>query len=382
MYSKLEGQNSTMSTLKTKDWFLSLCDFLWSTIVIAPLVVLYWRGSWDLLEDVVFPPNNTTSKGEGNLKFVDEDATEQYSEEFRKQLSGVVCYIGGLLVRIVLDLAKFHVGEFLRPKSKYVRVTFGRLYNAIYALAGVSFWRGVWFLMKLDVGLGTVQLLVVLIGSLAVLIFTKVPKSLISSPLAICLDQHEITFSNGTFFRKTPETGCWFLIDVIFTNLIIRQFIVFCWWSLWSLENQFLLPKDIGEKDKLVSYDSLLMGYGGAIITFSFNRLIKDLTTTKLYITKPLSSLITVLAFFSSVNVWRGLWSMLDHYFLPSINQDENYIIGHVAGLTVLMCLLVSNTICNDMIVLDSETESAVNIEYWKKTASNKEQEEMVPIIE
>ena len=28
-------------------------DFLWSGIVIAPLVVLYWRGTWDLLEDFV-----------------------------------------------------------------------------------------------------------------------------------------------------------------------------------------------------------------------------------------------------------------------------------------------------------------------------------------
>ena len=28
-------------------------DTLWSGIVIAPLVVLYWRGTWDLLEDFV-----------------------------------------------------------------------------------------------------------------------------------------------------------------------------------------------------------------------------------------------------------------------------------------------------------------------------------------
>ena len=28
-------------------------DFLWSGLVVAPLVVLYWRGTWDLLEDFV-----------------------------------------------------------------------------------------------------------------------------------------------------------------------------------------------------------------------------------------------------------------------------------------------------------------------------------------
>ena len=30
-----------------------ILDFLWSGLVIAPLVVLYWRGTWDLLEDFV-----------------------------------------------------------------------------------------------------------------------------------------------------------------------------------------------------------------------------------------------------------------------------------------------------------------------------------------
>ena len=30
-----------------------ILDFLWSGMVIAPLVVLYWRGTWDLLEDFV-----------------------------------------------------------------------------------------------------------------------------------------------------------------------------------------------------------------------------------------------------------------------------------------------------------------------------------------
>ena len=30
-----------------------LLDFFWSGLVIAPLVVLYWRGTWDLLEDFV-----------------------------------------------------------------------------------------------------------------------------------------------------------------------------------------------------------------------------------------------------------------------------------------------------------------------------------------
>ena len=106
------------------------------------------------------------------------------------------------------------------------------------------------------------------------------------------------------------------------------------------------------------------------------------MTTTKLYIVKPAATLITVLAFFSSVNVWRGVWSMLDHYFLPTLDTDENYIIGHMAGIVALTAIMVANTISNDSIVLDSETEDAVNIGYWRQSSRKEEQEEMVPIIE
>ena len=56
MYFKLASQTTqttTMGVLRTKDWLLCLADFLWSAVVIAPLVVLYWRGSWDLLDDLV-----------------------------------------------------------------------------------------------------------------------------------------------------------------------------------------------------------------------------------------------------------------------------------------------------------------------------------------
>ena len=30
-----------------------LADWMWSGVVVAPLVVTYWRGTWDLLADMV-----------------------------------------------------------------------------------------------------------------------------------------------------------------------------------------------------------------------------------------------------------------------------------------------------------------------------------------
>ena len=43
-----------MGLLKTKSSLgLKLADVAWSTAVLAPLVVTYWRGTWDLLDDLV-----------------------------------------------------------------------------------------------------------------------------------------------------------------------------------------------------------------------------------------------------------------------------------------------------------------------------------------
>ena len=45
----------------------SLADFLWSLVVVAPLVVIYWRGTWDLLEDSV---SNYPNRGEFDIIFI------------------------------------------------------------------------------------------------------------------------------------------------------------------------------------------------------------------------------------------------------------------------------------------------------------------------
>ena len=44
-----------MGVWKNKSRLMSVADFFWSSCVIAPLVVTYWRGTWDLLDDWVSP---------------------------------------------------------------------------------------------------------------------------------------------------------------------------------------------------------------------------------------------------------------------------------------------------------------------------------------
>jgi len=342
-------------------------NFLWSCIVVAPLTVLFWRGTWDLLDLVVYP------------KIPAEDVN---GKSYRKDKSGLVSFIVGALVRIMLDLVKFHLGEFLHSKPSVIKKLGGLAFTGVYALAGVSFWRGIWLLMKLDVGEKTFQLSVVLIGGLAVLSFSQISRTLIGSPLAICVDTHENVFKPSTFFLKTPETRAWFVADVLFTNLVVRLMVVFSWWSLWSLEDRFLILNKISEIDETIAYDSLILGYGVAIVVFLMDILVERSTTTKQYVKKPLRCLTIIVAFFASMNVWRGVWSIYDSFSLPRIPQELNYLASLVTAFLALSLLQLSNTICNDHIVLDTNEDAVININYWKSKARHDDEDEMIPIVE
>ena len=80
----------------------------------------------------------------------------------------------------------------------------------------------------------------------------KAGKSLLATPVVLSLDRHEEIFANGNYFKKTPADKGWFVMDVLFTNLIVRHLVVFSWWSLWELENQFLQVLDIRNGHKLM----------------------------------------------------------------------------------------------------------------------------------
>jgi len=368
-----------MGAFRRHEWVRVLADFLWSSCVVAPLVVLYWRGTWDILEDFIYPhrpdPVNATAA---------EETPQDEVDGLNRFNSGLICFLSAVCFRILSDLCKFHIGEFLLEVNDIARSAAGWLFNALSALAGVAFWRGVWFVYRLDLGVATGTLIGVLLLCIVILTVLRIPKSLIASPLGIDLDRHEITFSCGTYLRKTPSDGWWFLADVVLTNVFVRQVVVLAWWSLWSLENSFFyFQTPEGEKFEVVSWDSLLVGYTAAMISVSLSQTLLGLNSTKLYVGLTFDWLTTMLAFFASVNVWRGLWSFQTNFFLPHLQKDENYLISHFLGLALLSLLRVSNTIGNDNIVKNCEAEEVTPIQYWSKDNQSKRgREDMVPIMD
>ena len=132
------------------------------------------------------------------------------------------------------------------------------------------------------------------------------------------------------------------------------------------MENKFFYYQAMAEQSSFISYDSLLVGYAGAVFSTFLSKVIQqNLTSTSSVIGKLLSTAVTLLAFFSSVNVWRGLWSLLNVFFLPSLAAEANYLIGHLLGLVALTGLVVTSTIASDAIVVEGEAGKVVSVNYW-----------------
>ena len=222
--------------------------------------------------------------------------------------------------------------------------------------------------MRIDVGMETYKLLFVLFGSFIALLLNKVPKSLVSSPLALSNDNFQQLEASSTFLQTCPDSGFWFLFDVLFTNIVIRQLVVFCWWSLWSLENSFLSYQNMDEQSAVISYDSLLVGFFGSVLSTVLDKITRRVTLDSSAARKASSTVVTLIAFFSCVNVWRGLWSFLNVFFLPSLTSDANYMVGHLVGLLSLTGLFLTSTIASDAIVVDTEevVGEVVSLSFWR----------------
>ena len=105
--------------------------------------------------------------------------------------------------------------------------------------------------------------------------------------------------------------------------------------------------------------------------------------TTKLYVVKPLSVIVSMVTFVASVNVWRGVWSLIDHYFFPSLAPWLNHLISHLVGVVGLTLAGAFNTVNNRNIIKPEDGVSVVTIKYWKrKNVPKPEDEAMIPIVE
>lgn len=167
----LQGQSKAHYLL------LSILDVLIGTLLITPLVITYWRGTWGLFDTYVFP---------------------------NQPLASALTSVGiGFGILFVFNLFQKKIKDTLNPDiHRLAFYLLSRLYTKLFSIACVNSWRGIW--RTLDIILGTKNASVTALSVLfafILLIPMKTLRNLSAPPFAIVTDRYKGYFEVPTLFR-------------------------------------------------------------------------------------------------------------------------------------------------------------------------------------
>lgn len=157
---------------------LEVLDSLFSAFVVAPLVVSYWRGTWNLAGHYIF--------------------------EGSKIQSSVSSLALGIIGHLVFTIWQGSFRNHFSPNRH--RLTFyisSRLYTAIYGVVCVNCWRGGWQLIDHYTARDMTTILSVTILAIISLMLLKALRNVTSPPYVVVTDHSQEYFDVPTMYKKS-----------------------------------------------------------------------------------------------------------------------------------------------------------------------------------
>lgn len=171
----LDGDSRTHRSL------LTVLDISFSCGIVAPAVVSYWRGTWNLAGLYICPEH-----------------------EF---LSSFISVIIGLVGHVTLTISQNFLKRNLNPdKSRLLFYVGSRLYTYIFGAVSVNAWRGSWLMLEQLVkisGGGAAVTAVSLVALAALRCF----RNITATPFALITDKVPQYFDVPTMFRVPVKTS-------------------------------------------------------------------------------------------------------------------------------------------------------------------------------
>lgn len=291
---------------KIPNYLLRLVDYLIVCILISPLVIYYWQGTWILMDIYVFPDS-----------FLDSALLS----------TG----LGVLFSLFILGTQGWIVEKLSHYHEICLKIAW-KMCIYFTSLSTISFWRGVWMLMDRFTGVTLTIFLVSHCMAFVFLITTRTTSSIVSSPGYLLKDE-TVSPSTSFNFDGLPLINYikskWMKIffSHFLTVFMISTAIVCYWRGTWNL-GIYLTNMSVGTG----LYNCVVrtsFGYVVCLICFLISQpLQKKLTGNSLpwpYLFKALLEHVFIYVLgFAVVNVWSGLWCLGDHYFvIPGILNIE-----------------------------------------------------------
>ncbi|XP_050304957.1 uncharacterized protein LOC126742356 isoform X2 [Anthonomus grandis grandis] len=300
---------------------LSVFDVLFSALIVAPCVIIFWRGIWDLMAVYIYP----------------EDLI----------LSTIVSTIFGICGRMLSALCQTQLEDSFHPKmGKISWYLASRVYTIVMGVVVINSWRGPWELLTLLTGEDNLMVHAVsFFGGLMLLMMAKSVRNTNSTPCEIVTDSDVDNYFKIVTRFKTYVSGrvSFFILDCIFSVVIVGTLVVFIWRGLWIMVDIFLFPDD----PEASAHGSLILGYSIIAVLFIMQPIVRNVCNKLSGAARLLfADLFIIVCLVGTINVWRGIWMCLDIYFLP-----DNKVLSCWITLTVSLVLLILLGCSNSLLV-------------------------------
>ncbi|XP_030746645.1 uncharacterized protein LOC115875357 [Sitophilus oryzae] len=316
-----QGDGTTYYTL------ITVLDLLFSAVIVCPCVVSYWRSVWTLM-DIYVAPNNKLLSAAISTSI------------------GICGHLFFLLFQKVLE------NNFHPDKNRILFYLVSRLYTVCFAFTCVNGWRGPWDILTIHTQTDFKSLMVTTAVGLVALISMRALRNVSSPPCVIVNDSVKGYFEVLTMFRVTvKEKVSLLILDCLFSVLVVGTLVVFVWRGLWIMVDLFLFPED-----RVASaHGSLVLGYSIIAVVYLLQPLIRSICTKLSGASRLLfADLFIIFSLVGTINVWRGIWMMLDIYFLPD-DVALSCWITLVISLTLLILLGCANSLLVRGVYIDAE---------------------------
>ncbi|OXU28904.1 hypothetical protein TSAR_008182 [Trichomalopsis sarcophagae] len=163
----------------------------------------------------------------------------------------------------------------------------------------------------------------------------------------------EASLSKGDVNDNTRDWSL-YILDCAFSVGVVGTLVVFVWRGAWVLFDLYLFP----ENREHSAIGSLILGYILVAVTFSLQPLMRYACSRLTGLARLIAADgFLLLSFIGTVNVWRGIWNVLDLWLLPEDPKMSCWI-THFGCFVFLVLLNCSNSVLVRGVYIDAEEEA------------------------
>jgi len=299
---------------------LRAADSALALLVFFPSLVVYWRGSWDLISAIIYPGREPLC--------------------YWVQTAIGCCTVFDYYLCPVLN-------KYITPQNKKTYFILSRLFLIWHGALYMFIWRGVWGLGDYYVTREPNWALLQLIIILAILISLRCLRHTIWPPFITAMDKNAEIFVAANRFGVEPERSSFlYFLDASFTCLFITPVAVTAWRCQWAIIDGVFFPGDswIYDFDSPEALKSDIVcaasGMVGCALIFAlqeaFGAVSTKLEKAGRYWAKLIWEDFTYLLIFLVMTViWHGFWNLCIRYCIT--DPFTGGLVNHCIGTVLLL---------------------------------------------